>query len=423
MSSHDEAYRVIQNDIRDRKSTIKCNGIKCLSFFSGALGLDLGLEAAGIHPLLACEVDRRCRETITANRPDLGLIGDLRDYAASDIIGMSGLAAHDDVDLLVGDPPCQAFSTAGKRRSFDDERGNIFLRFIDLIVEIRPKFAVIENVRGILSAPLEHIPWKDRVDKQMATRNMKGGALAHILERLKKAGYGVTFNLYNAANFGSPEIRERVIFVCCRDGKKAPWLVPTHSEHCEHGLPAWRTLREAIGDLDESEQEYIRFPEKRLRWYKMLKEGQNWRDLPVDLQKEALGKSYQAAGGKTGFLRRLAWEKPSPTLVTFPAMPATDLAHPEKDRPLSIQEYKRIQEFPDDWIICGSLTDQYRQIGNAVPISLGRAVGSLISSLYHNLPVKKYEGFKYSRYLNTSEKHMIQKCPHAIQLALSGELI
>ena len=115
---------------------------------------------------------------------------------------MAGLRAGDEVDLIAGGPPCQAFSTAGKRRGFEDERGNVFLRYIDIIEEIRPKFAVIENVRGILSAPLEHIPWKDRGDRKLGKRNMKGGALAYILERLGKAGYGVTFNLYNSANFG-----------------------------------------------------------------------------------------------------------------------------------------------------------------------------------------------------------------------------
>lgn len=405
----------------DRKSRIEKKGVKCLSFFSGALGLDLGLEAAGIRPLLACEVDGKCRETITANRPEIGLIGDIRDYTASQIKKMAGLDTGEDVDLIVGGPPCQAFSTAGKRRGFEDERGNVFLRYLDLIEEIRPKFAVIENVRGILSAPLEHVPWKDRAGKPMEKRNMKGGALAHILERLKAAGYGVTFNLYNSANFGSPEIRERVIFICCRDGSKAPWLVPTHSENGEHGLPLWRTLRDAIGDLKEKDQIHADFPEKRLRWYRMLKEGQNWRNLPEHLQREAIGKSYEAAGGKTGFLRRLSWGKPSPTLVTFPAMPATDLAHPDKDRPLSIQEYKRIQEFPDDWILCGSLSDQYRQIGNAVPVSLGRAVGKLIMSLLNHVPVREFAGFKYSRYLNTTDRHFATKSNDPIQLSLIGE--
>lgn len=406
--------------VPDRESKTSSKDFKCLSFFSGALGLDLGLEAVGIHPLLACEIDRRCRETIVANRPDIGLIGDCRNYTADEIMKMAGLNPGDEVDLMVGGPPCQAFSTAGKRRGFEDERGNVFLRYIDLILEIRPNFAVIENVRGILSAPLEHIPWKERQDRKMLPQNMKGGALAHIMQKLKGAGYGVTFNLYNAANFGSPQVRERVIFICTRSGKQAPYLVPTHSENGQYGLPLWRTLRDAIGDLEEKDQRSLKFPEKRLHWYRMLKEGQNWRDLPTELQKEALGNSYEAGGGKTGFLRRLAWDKPSPTLVTSPVMPATDLAHPEKDRPLSIQEYKRIQEFPDDWILCGSLADQYRQVGNAVPVSLGRAVGNMIMSLKNDQPVKEYKEFRYSRYIGTTDRDMIEPTPRYRQLSLFG---
>ena len=95
--------------------------------------------------------------------------------------------------------------------------------------------------------------------------------------------------------------------------------------------------------------QHLNFPKNRLKYYKKLKAGQNWRNLSIPLQKEALGKSYFSGGGKTGFLRRLDWNKPSPTLVTDPMMPATDLAHPTQDRPLSIEEYKRIQEFPDNW--------------------------------------------------------------------------
>ena len=134
----------------------------------------------------------------------------------------------------------------------------------------------------------------------------------------------------------------------------------------------------------------------------MLKPGENWRNLPDELQKEALGKSYYAGGGKTGFLRRLDWNKPSPTLVTHPAMPATDLAHPEEDRPLSIQEYKGIQEFPGSWELTGPLIQQYKQVGNAVPCSLGFAVGKLILSFITGKNVVQYDGFSYSRYKNTS---------------------
>ena len=148
-----------------------------------------------------------------------------------------------------------------------------------------------------------------------------------------------------------------------------------------------------------SQKDFIKFPEKRLKYYRLLKEGQNWRNLSEALQKEAMGKSYFLGGGKTGFYRRLAWNAPSPTLVTHPAMPATDLGHPEEDRPLSIQEYKRIQEFPDTWEIKGNLINQYKQIGNAVPVSVGKAIGKTILKHFVEDEFKKYDGFKYSRIL------------------------
>jgi DNA (cytosine-5)-methyltransferase 1 len=148
--------------------------------------------------------------------------------------------------------------------------------------------------------------------------------------------------------------------------------------------------------------DFVVFPEKRLKYYRLLKPGQYWKDLPANLQKEALGKSYFSGGGKTGFLRRLHWDRPSYTLVTHPAMPATDLGHPEEDRPLSVQEYKRIQEFPDDWIVCGSVLEQYKQIGNAVPVSLGKAIGKALVSHLSVKRVKSIPAFPYSRYKSTS---------------------
>ena len=230
---------------------------------------------------------------------------------------------------------------------------------------------------------------------------MKGGALNFILNRLNNSGYAFSFNLYNAANFGTPQNRERVIIVCSRDGSKPPFLTPTNSENGDFDLPKWNTVKSAIKDL--SEHDHLNFPEKRLKYYRLLEEGQNWRNLPIDIQKEAMGKSFYSGGGKTGFLRRLAWEKPSPTLVTHPAMPATDLAHPVENRPLSIQEYKRIQEFPDNWELAGPLIQQYKQVGNAVPIGLGYAVGLLITNLLSNKNIKDVNEFKYSRYKNTSD--------------------
>lgn len=379
--------------------------LKALSFFSGCMGLDLGLEKEGIEVILACEVDKAARRTIESNKPDIALIGDIRDYSARQIREKAGLALQEDIDVIVGGPPCQAFSSAGKRQGFNDERGNIFLTFIDLIIELKPKYAVIENVRGLLSAPLKHRPHNMRGDKNLplSPEEKRGGALLHLTRKLKEAGYSFSFNLYNAANFGSPQSRERVVIICSRDGKKLPYLTPTHSENGLYELPKWRTLREALQGLPTDGHCFVKFPEKRLKYYRLLKPGQYWRDLPTELHEEALGASYHASGGKTGFYRRLAWDKPSPTLVTHPAMPATDLAHPEEDRPLSIQEYKRIQEFPDDWIIEGSLLDQYRQVGNAVPCSLGRAIGRMLISHLNGESIKIFNDFPYSRYNNTDD--------------------
>ena len=247
----------------------------------------------------------------------------------------------------------------------------------------------------------------------MSEDELKGGALNFIIKRLEKSGYEYSFNLYNSANFGTPQVRERVKIICSRDGKKPPFLVPTHSENGEHGLPKWRTLKPCIQKIEC--HHHITFPEKRLQYYRMLKPGQNWKNLPENVQKEAMGQSFYAGGGKTGFLRRLAWNKPAPTLVTHPAMPATDLAHPEEDRPLSIEEYKRIQEFPDDWALAGPLIQQYKQIGNAVPLSLGCAVGNLIKDLLSRKNVVTISNFQYSRYKNTSHEEWIAQFKQEIR--------
>lgn len=389
---------VVEDQIRTSKSV---PDIVALSFFSGAMGLDIGLEKAGIKILLASEIEPSARATIIANKPGIGLIGDICNYSASDIRKYANLPKNREIDLMIGGPPCQAFSTAGKRESFSDLRGNVFLTFIDRILELRPKFAVIENVRGLLSAAYNP-PLKKEFGFAMPTpKQEKGGALAYIIKKLEEGGYGVSFNLYNAANYGAPQKRERIVIVCSRDGSKAPYLEPTHSEDGSFNLPKWRTVTEVIKGMKETEQEYINFPEKRLKFFKMLKAGQYWKDLPEDMQREAMGKKLDLGGGKTGFFRRLSWRQPSPTLVTDPTMPATDLCHPVKDRPLSVQEYKRIQEFPDDWILCGDTKAKYKQVGNAVPVSLGAAIGRHIIKLLKEKKIRQLNGFPYSRYVNT----------------------
>lgn len=384
---------VIEPDDHPRKSD-DIPDFVALSFFSGAMGLDIGLEKEGIEPLLASEIDKETRKTIQANNPDIGLIGDLAKYNAKQILEYARIPKGTSIDLIFGGPPCQAFSTAGKRKAFEDDRGNIFLNFIHLIGEMKPKYALIENVRGLLSAkyPIEEFG-----------EPVKGGALFYVVNLLKRYGYSVSFELYNSANFGAPQVRERVIILCKLGKKKVPYLTPTHSNSTESHLKPWVTLGEALEGIEDKEQHHVDFPEKRLKYFRLLKQGQNWRNLPEDIQPEAMGKSFGLGGGKTGFYRRLSFNKPSPTLVTHPAMPATDLCHPTEDRPLSIEEYRRIQGFPDDWNFCGKITDVYKQIGNAVPIELGRAVGRTILADDRGEQLPTYPGFKYSRYKNTNE--------------------
>lgn len=388
-----------------RRANMSTPPLVALSFFSGAMGLDQGLEREGISVVLACETDKATRKTIATNRPDIALLGDISQYSAAQILDAAGLTSGDEVDVITGGPPCQAFSTAGARRGFSDSRGNVFLQYIDLILNIRPRYAIIENVRGLLSAPLNHRPHSERgSDWAPADVERPGGALLHVLDKLRAGGYFVTFNLYNAANFGVPQSRERVIIICSRDNSPVSHLIPTHSERGLFNLPKWLTLHDAIADMAHVEHNHDQFPEDRLRFYRLLGPGQYWKHLDPSLHEDALGASLRSGGGKTGFLRRLAWDRPSCTLVTSPTMPATDICHPTELRPLSVEEYKRIQQFPDEWEVCGSITDQYRQIGNAVPVGLGQAVGRAIVRHSSGQAAEGLAGFPYSRYRDCDEK-------------------
>ena len=386
--------------------------IVALSFFSGAMGLDIGMSNGGIHALLACEFNKYCRSTIERNEPNMALIGDINKYDAKEILRLAKVPDGRKVDVIFGGPPCQAFSTAGARRALNDERGNVFLRYIDVVEKIRPTYVVIENVRGLLSAPY---PYAD------VEEPIKGGALCVILDRLKAAGYTISFELYNAANFGAPQIRERVVMIGKLGDEKIDYLSPTNSEVEEYGLPKWRTLRDALNGLGVKEHHHIEFPENRLKFYRMLTEGQYWKDLPLDVQKEAMGAKLNLGGGKTGFFRRLNYSRPSPTLVTNPTMPATDLCHPTENRPISVEEYSCIQEFPHEWKICGPILEQYKQIGNAVPIKLGEAIARTIIADMKGEKLPHFDGFPYSRYKYTNDVTWRAKMNAALEKARSKQ--
>lgn len=351
-----------------------------ISLFSGALGLDLGLEEAGFEVRVAVECNRFAIQTIERNRPALPLIKDkIENVTTQDILKTAGLKVGE-VTMVAGGPSCQPFSTAGRRGSVNDPRGVMLHEFLRVIREAKPKFFVMENVRGVMSAALKHRPLKDRGPgtPPLQPSEELGSAFAMILKELRATGYYVVFGLVNAADYGVPQSRHRLLFIGSRDGHPVTLPKPTHSQIRSNGLPQWRTLADALKGLKDGDPEYHELTPRNKKYLAMVPEGGNWRDLPKRIQAEALGGAYKSWGGRSGFFRRLTMDAPAPSLTTVPDGRATMLCHPTLLRPLSVREYSRIQQFPDNWAFSGGIPQKYIQIGNAVPLGLGTAVGEML---------------------------------------------
>ena len=354
---------------------------KIISLFSGALGLDLGLERAGLKIAVAVEKNPTAVKTLKLNRK-LPVIDDaIEDVTAANILKKAGLEKRK-AFVLTGGPCCQTFSTAGKRKSLGDaSRGLLFRDFKRIVAETQPRFFVMENVKGMLSAAVRHRPLNEReADFPPLTKDeLYGSALKVICDELAELRYYIIFALVNCADYGVPQKRHRVVFIGSRDGEEI--FIPSRTRSASDGKQPWRTLRDSIGNLRQGRPSFVPFSKSQTEFLRLLTAGQNWRDLPVFLQKQALGAAYVSWGGRTGFCRRLAWDKPAPTLTTDPCGRATMLCHPTKLRPLSVREYARLQQFPDNWRFAGSVGQKYVQIGNAVPTGLGHAIGKMLVSV------------------------------------------
>ncbi|MFN6034807.1 MAG: DNA cytosine methyltransferase [Dolichospermum sp.] len=365
-----------------------------ISLFTGAYGLDLGLEQAGFHTVTVVEKDCDATKTITLNRPFLqesAIPREIQNVSSQELLQEGGRVFNlgralqpGEVDLVTGGPPCQPFSTAGKRGSVMDPRGSLFMDFIRIVKEVQPRFFLMENVKGLLSAPLRHRPINQRGKDYppLEPDEMPGSALKVVLSEMKNIGYNVVYNLLEAADYGVPQNRERVIFIGSRDGETPTFPIP---KYCQDGkiLPKWRTLKDALTALVDTEVEFMSYAESRLKYLRLLEAGQNWKHLPEELKQEAMGGAYNSGGGKVGFYRRLSWDKPSPTITTSPHQKATDMCHPVELRSLTVRESARIQTFHDDWIFYGSVSSKYKQIGNAVPVLLAKEIGSYLFNLIH----------------------------------------
>ena len=343
-----------------------CKKYSAVSLFSGAGGLDIGLEKAGVDIVIGQDFDKACVDTLIANGKNV-LSGDIRDIEPQQILDMTGLKQYEPF-LICGGPPCQPFSTAGKRMGINDPRGSLFMDFIRMIDYIRPRFFIMENVKGIMSAPL----------KDEAGQRLPGTVLEVILSEFDKLGYKTVYGLLDAVNYGAPQFRERFILIGSRDQEDVFLPIPTHFQKHQRPEYRWRTLRQALEGIDKENDECASLSPERIRYLRMVPEGGNWRNLPEDVVEEAMGGAYKSGGGKVGFYRRLSFDQPSPTVVTSPVQKATMMCHPTEDRPLSVKEYSRIQQFPDDWTFTGTTASKYRQIGNAVPVSLAQAIGEAV---------------------------------------------
>ena len=411
-------------DKENRHSGVRMGKYRVVSLFSGAMGLDIGLEQTDRFEVVACvEKEHAFCQTIRANHRTGRLCKNLkvfqRDISRLDpreVINAIGIAPGE-LDLLVGGPPCQSFSTAGKRGTVQDPRGTLLWQYLRFVEALKPRFFLMENVRGLLSAALRHRP--------IARRPEKGGpplepderpgsvvrAFADDLQRIPDVAYHMDCFEVNAVNYGAPQLRERALFIGNRFNAVVDFTDPTHGlsggeadavQGClfesglvngnGHLLP-WRTLGDAIGDLKEAAPVIMDFSPRKKRYLSLVPAGSNWRSLPEGLQKESMGKAWFAKGGRSGWWRRLSFDLPCPTLMTMPNHAGTALCHPTEVRALTLKEYGAIQEFPADWEFCGTAAEQYAQVGNAVPTRLGRVAGDVIASHLDALEARQWEPY------------------------------
>lgn len=341
------------------------------------MGLDLGLERSGCRILLAVDTLEEAVATARVNRPTLPVAkADVARLTAEDVRRLAGVDGVEEIDIVAGGPPCQAFSTAGRRRALDDEtRGSLIFQFVRLIEELRPRAYLLENVPGLLSAALRwrKLPYNNngkRIDEQ------HGSLFAALSQKLEAAGYSFCAAQLMAADYGVPQQRSRVFIVGFRNGESFEFPAPSHTKGGSLSLPPWRTLGDALRNLPEDDSPCAAFSPRKLSYLRLIPPGGNWRDLPESLQRESMGRAFHAKGGRVGFWRRLAFDRPSPTILTEPQNASTALCHPAEDRPLSVRECARVQTFPDDWQFVGTRSRQYQLVGNAVPPLLAEAVAS-----------------------------------------------
>lgn len=319
-----------------------------LELFAGAGGLAIGLEKAGIKCVALNEIDKFACQTLRHNRPNWNVLeGDIKNFDFT--------RYKDQVDVVTGGFPCQAFSYAGKRLGLEDARGTLFYEFARVVQEVNPLICIGENVKGLLS-------------------HDKGKTLEGMISILDEIGYTVVpVEVLKAIHYNVPQKRERLILVGVRKDILVKYYYPTPYKKIYNLSDALK--KGALFDTDVPKSKGVEYPIKKKEILDLIPPKGYWRDLPLELQKEYMGGSFHLGGGKTGMARRIGWDEPCLTLTCSPAQKQTERCHPDETRPFTVREYARIQTFPDEWHFAGSLAQQYKQIGNAVPVNLAKEVG------------------------------------------------
>lgn len=331
-----------------------------IELFAGGGGLALGMEKAGFHHIMLNEFNNCACNTLRSNREKWNVVeGDVHELDFTQYKG--------DVDFVSGGFPCQAFSYAGEKRGFEDARGTLFFELARAVKETQPKVFMGENVKGLFT-------------------HDNGKTLQVIKDVIADLGYTlVEPKVLKAIMYQVPQKRERLILIAIRNdiASKVSFKWPS---------PYYRivNLRDAfykgiLYDCDVPQSIGQKYPQRKKEIMDMVPEGGDWRDLPLDIQKEYLKGSISLGGGKTGIARRLSLDEPSLTLTCAPAMKQTERCHPLETRPLTVREYARIQTFPDEWVFEGKMDEQYKQIGNAVPVNLAYAIGRSLIRLFNDI--------------------------------------
>ncbi|MEB3230548.1 MAG: DNA cytosine methyltransferase [Leptolyngbyaceae bacterium] len=384
--------------------------MKFIDLFAGAGGLSCGLEMAGFQAILANDVVEQYTETYRKNHPDTKIIlGDVRQVWEKDLRQELSLKVGE-LDLLAGGPPCQGFSVNAPVRTLDDERNHLFKDFLKIAAILNPKAILIENVTGIVQLG-------------------KGTIVEQIYKVLQSLGYAVKHRILFAGHYGVPQMRFRTIFIGIRKSQKEiEFPKPTHNakavanfagakELCfdipplfASALKKHTTVWDAISDLPPIKSgsrnetlDYEKVPQNEyqaslrhgsekvwnhscaslgpinLERLKYIPQGGSWRDIPYDLLPTGMKRARRSDHTKR--YGRLHPDALCSTVLTKCDPHWGSFFHPEQDRVLSIREAARIQSFPDHYKFTGSITQQYEQVGNAVPPLMAKAIGESIKSM------------------------------------------